>query len=51
MNGQVHSLAALHLGKEPPVPMEKKGGGPLSLSGGEEKSLCENQTPVVHLVA
>jgi len=38
--GQLHAPAALSPGKEPPAPLDRRPGGPRSLSGrgGEEES-------------
>jgi hypothetical protein len=40
VSGQLHALAALPLGKEPPYPLDRRLGGPQSRSGrgGEEKN-------------
>jgi hypothetical protein len=27
-SGQLHALAALHMGKEPPIPLDRRLGGP-----------------------
>jgi hypothetical protein len=40
LSGQLHAAAALHTGREPPVPFDRRLGGPQSRSGrgGVEKN-------------
>jgi hypothetical protein len=58
MSGRLHVPAALPPGKQPPLPLHRRLGGPQSRSGhgGEEKipnprRESEPRTPIVHPVA